>query len=107
VFNGWRFETIRQLGSLSLHFLSKGHLLKMHVKKYSNEIVLGLAVGFMIFYPPHIGVILFGLALLSLIGLRVVEALHTRDDHKTQAQIDKIKADVERLVLQRRGGGSL
>ena len=77
----------------------------MFIKKYLSETVLVLAVAFMVFYPPGIGAVLFGLALLSVLGLRFVEALHTRDDDKTQAQIDKIKADVERLVLNRRGGG--
>lgn len=74
-----------------------------HVKSHFSEIVLIVAVVFMTLYPPIVGAVVFALALLFIAGVKALEAEGVKRDEKIQADIDKVKGEVERLILARRG----
>lgn len=71
------------------------------IKQYLTEIILGLAVGFMAFYPPHIGVFLFVSALGLIAGFKLIEKKENPDVRKLKEDVKEMKSKIEQLILGR------
>jgi hypothetical protein len=72
------------------------------LKQYFTETILVISVGFMFFYPPWAGVLVFIAALSLFVGL---ELLAQTKDPKTldvESELSDLKAKVEQMILSRR-----
>lgn len=71
--------------------------------KYLEEIAVAMLVGFMVFYPPEIGALVFALALSAFIAWSVLKSLdRKKSPDLTQVELDikELKSNMERLLLK-------
>ncbi len=73
-------------------------------KKYSFEVLIAVTVAFMAWYPPEVGVFVFGLALVTAVSGPVLQYFTSRSNPELAAfkkEMADMKMKVDQLVLSR------
>lgn len=71
-------------------------------EQYRLEIIIGLTVALMIFYPPTEGVVIAITVAASLVSLKIFTMKKDPEVENLKADVRELKAHVEKLILGRR-----